>query len=371
MSGTSLDGIDVAIVDIRGKRDGVRVQPIAFHTVPYPPLVRQAILAVSNSMTHTATIARLHFVLGELYAAAVRETCRRKRVPLDSIALAGMHGQTIFHEGESIEYLGHRVASTMQIGEAAILAERTGLRTISNFRERDMAAGGKGAPLVPCVDYLLFRHRRIGRVALNIGGIANISVLPAGADREDVIAFDIGPGNMVVDALVAHHTQGREHFDRGGRIARAGRIHARLLQSMLGDPYFALAPPKSAGREQFGQEFSNGLIATGVPLPDLIATATELTAQSIAVAIASVSKEHRIREVIASGGGVHNRHLMRRLRQLLPESTVQTSDVLGIDPDAKEAIAFAILAYEFVHRRPGNLPSATGARHAVLLGKEC
>src|SRR5579872_560764 len=170
MSGTSLDGIDVAIIDISRKRAGVRVKPVAFHTTPYPKLVREAILAVSNSMTHTATIARLNFVLGELYAAAIRETCRRNRVPLHSIVLAGMHGQTIFHEAEPVEYLGHHVSSTMQIGEAAVVAQRTGLWTISNFRERDMAAGGTGAPLVPNVDYLLFRHRSIGRVALNIGG---------------------------------------------------------------------------------------------------------------------------------------------------------------------------------------------------------
>src|SRR5262249_25670827 len=181
MSGTSLDGIDVAIVDISRKRGGVRVQPVAFHTTPYPKLVREALLAVSNSMTHTATIARLNFLLGELYAAAIRDTCKRARIPMHSVVLAGMHGQTIFHEATPIEYLGHHVASTFQIGEAAIVAERTGLWTISNFRERDMAAGGKGAPLVPAVDYVLFHHRRIGRVALNIGGIANITVIPADA----------------------------------------------------------------------------------------------------------------------------------------------------------------------------------------------
>ena len=367
MSGTSLDGIDVAIVDIARKRGGVRVTPVAFRSTPYPKLVREAILAVSNSMTHTATIARLNFLLGELYATAIRETCRRSRVSLDSIVLAGMHGQTIFHEANPIEYLGHRVASTMQIGEAAIVAERTGLWIISNFRERDMAAGGKGAPLVPNVDYLLFRHRRIGRVILNIGGIANLSVIPADAEREDITAFDAGPGNMVIDALVAYHTQGRQTFDRGGRIARTAKIHPRLLDSMLSDPYFKLDPPKACGREQFGKEYVAGLIATGIPLPDLIATATELTAQTIATAILGYDE---IDEVIASGGGVHNRQLMRRLRELLTLRKLATTADHGIDPDAKEAIAFAILAYEFMHRRPGNLPSATGARHAVLLGKD-
>jgi anhydro-N-acetylmuramic acid kinase len=370
MSGTSLDGIDVAIVDIEDRAAGLRIQPVAHHTLAYPKLVREALLAVSNSITHTSTIARLSFLLGELYAEAVQETCRRKRVPIDSISLCGMHGQTIFHESTSVEYLGHRIASTFQIGEAAVLSERTGLWTISNFRERDIAAGGKGAPLVSIVDYLLFRDRRAGRVALNIGGIANVTIIPAGAERHDVVAFDTGPGNMVIDALVAHFTAGEQRFDRDGKIARKGKIHQRLLESMLGDPYFAFEPPKTAGREQFGREFVMGLISTGIALPDLIATATELTAQSIARSIAGCTlEEDRIQHVIISGGGVHNRCLQKRLRELMPQFTLQSSDVYGIDPDAKEAIAFAILAHEFIQGRPGNLPSATGARHAALLGK--
>jgi len=364
MSGTSLDGIDVAIVDIRGKK----IEPVAFHTVPYPKDVREAILGVSNTLTHTSAIARLHFLLGELYAEAIRKTCRLRRIPLRSIALCGMHGQTIFHEGARVEYLGHRVASTMQIGDASVVAERTGLRTISNFRERDIAAGGRGAPLVPLVDYLLFRHSRIGRVALNIGGIANITVIPAAAAREDVIAFDTGPGNMVIDALVSRLTGGRQTYDRDGRIAHQSKIHEGLLKDLLGVPYFKLRPPKTTGREQFGHEYSRRLIATGVALPDLIATATELTAQSIASAISTCADDAR--EVIASGGGLHNRWLMRRLRMLLPDLNVSTSADYGIDPDAKEAIAFAVLAHEFVLGRAGNVPSATGARRAALLGRE-
>jgi len=363
MSGTSLDGIDVAIVDIRGKK----IEPVALHTVPYPKNVREAVLGVSNTTTHTAEIARLHFLLGELYADAIRETCRRRRVPLHSILLCGMHGQTIFHEGARINYLGRRIASTFQIGDPSVVAERTGLRTISNFRERDMAAGGRGAPLVPLADFLLFRHRRIGRVALNLGGIANITMIPAGASREDIVAFDTGPGNMVIDALVSHMTEGRQTYDRDGRIARRAKVHDRMLVSMLADPYFGLRPPKTTGREQFGQQFANSLVATGIPLENLIATATECTARSVASAIATCADDAR--EVIASGGGVHNHWLMRRLRELLPDLSVSTSADFGIDPDAKEAIAFALLAHEFVMNRPGNLPSATGARRAVLLGR--
>jgi anhydro-N-acetylmuramic acid kinase len=359
MSGTSLDGIDVAMVDIRGKR----IQPLSFHSTPYPKAVREALLAVSNSMTHTATIARLHFLLGELYADAIRQASRRIQPEL-----VGLHGQTIYHEGQPVEYLGRRVASTLQIGEAAVVAERTGVRVISNFRERDIAAGGQGAPLVPYVDYLLFRHVRRGRAALNIGGIANVTVIPAGAKPTNVIAFDTGPGNMVIDGLVSHLTDGRERYDRDGRIARRGNIHERLLAAMLSDPYFKMPPPKSTGRERFGRDFINGLIATGIATEDLIATATEFTARSIALAISP--KKKSVAEVIASGGGVRNRQIMRRLGELLPGQEVKTTADFGIDPDAKEAIAFAVLAYEFAKRRPGNLPSATGARHGVLLGKD-
>jgi anhydro-N-acetylmuramic acid kinase len=362
MSGTSLDGIDVAIIDIHNKKIVCK----AFHSIPYPKQVREALLSVSNNITHTATIARLHFLLGALYADAVQETCRRKRIPLHSIDLCGLHGQTIFHEGQPVEYLGLRVASTLQIGEPSVVAERTGIPTISNFRERDIAAGGRGAPLVPYVDYLLFRHRRVGRIALNIGGIANITVIPASAKPDQIIAFDTGPGNMVIDALVSHKTKGRQHYDRDGRIAKAAKIHQGLLKAMHSDPYLALAPPKSAGREQFGHEFASGLIATGVPIDDLIATASEFTAQSIAHAIQPFEK---IAELIVSGGGVHNRQIMRRLRELLPQLAIATTQTYGIDPDAKEAIAFAVLAHEHVHARPANIPSATGARHAAILGR--
>jgi anhydro-N-acetylmuramic acid kinase len=360
MSGTSLDGIDVAIVDM----DGARIQPVAFRGVPYPADVRAALLAVSGARTHVAEISRLNFLLGELYADAIRQTCRRCRVPLKSVELCGLHGQTIFHEGQPVEYFGRRIASTLQIGEAAVVAERTGLRVISNFRERDIAAGGQGAPLVPYVDYLLFRDRRIGRVALNIGGIANLTAIPAGASHEDVFAFDTGPGNMVIDALVAHMTKGRERFDRGGRIARRGKVNLNLLNALLDDPYYNLPAPKTTGRERFGQQFVDNLIATNVPLEDLVATATELTARTICLAITGSA-----RDIVISGGGVHNRWLMRRIRELLPKFNIMTSTEFGVDPDAKEAIAFAVLAHETVRRRPANVPTATGARRPVLLGK--
>jgi anhydro-N-acetylmuramic acid kinase len=353
MSGTSLDGIDVAIVDIQGKQ----IKPLAFRTHPYPAPVRKALLAISS----VEEVSRLNFLLGELYAEAILKTCRSTRVLLKSVKLCGLHGQTIFHEGKPIHYLGRKIASTLQIGEAAVVAERTGLQVISNFRERDIAAGGQGAPLVPYVDYLLFRHRTIARAALNIGGIANITVIPP---TGKVLAFDTGPGNMVIDALVSRHTNGKKTYDDKGKIAQTAKVNQTLVQTLKAAPYFKRKPPKTAGREQFGESFVNQLIATGLPLPDLISTATELTAITIAEAIPQTALE-----IIAAGGGVHNQTLMRRLRAHLTPRNLRLSADFGIDPDAKEAIAFAVLAYEAHHRRPANLPSATGAKHPVLLGK--
>jgi len=370
MSGTSLDGIDVAIIDIKGARFKKDIRVVATYTAPYPGAVREALLAVSNTMTHTAPISRLNFLLGELYAEAFLATCRRARIDHESVDLIGSHGQTIFHEGCPVEYLGRRVASTLQIGESAVIAERTGIHTISNFRERDIAAGGSGAPLAPYVDYLLFRDRSRGRVALNIGGIANLTAIPAHSRPERVVAFDTGPGNMIIDALVTRLTGGKEKFDRNGAIAARAHLNERLLASMLSDPYYYLDPPKSCGREQFGAEHVSDLLATGVPLADLISTATELTAISIVKAIMCfVEPLMKIREVIVSGGGAHNRFLMKRLRTLLHPVELKTSADYGIDIDAKEAIAFAVLAYETFDRRPANLPSATGAKRSVLLGK--
>ncbi len=362
MSGTSLDGIDVAVVDLRRSRGRLAMELQAFRSTPYPKAVREALLSVSNAMTHTATISRLHFLLGELYAEAICKAAGRRKVDL-----IGMHGQTIFHEGSAVEFLGACVASTFQIGEAAVVAERTGVRTISNFRERDIAAGGQGAPLVPLVDFILFRSRRVNRVALNIGGIANITFIPRNATPEKVIAFDTGPGNMIIDALARHMTEGKQQFDRNGSFARGGVVHDRLLASMMSDPYIARTPPKTTGRERFGAEFANGLIASGVALPDLIATATEFTAWSIARGVLDTTNENV--EVIVSGGGLRNRFLMRRLAHYLKPHAVCSSAEHGIDPRAKEAIAFAVLAFESAHGRPCNLPSATGARRELVLGK--
>jgi len=366
MSGTSLDGIDVAIVEIcRG-----RFTTLAARTTPYPAAVRQALLEVSNAVAHTGKLARLNFLLGELYAEALKAACRRAEIPLGSVRLIGCHGQTIFHEGHPIKFLGRRLASTLQIGEAAVLAERTGIAVVNDFRPRDIACGGRGAPLVPLVDHLLFRHRRLGRVALNIGGIANLTAIPPGGRPEDVIAFDTGPGNMVIDQLVARATDGRWTWDRGGRMARRGGLDRALLDNLLSGPFYWALPPKTAGREQYGAEFVARLVATGLPFEDLIATATALTAATVALGLARfVQPRMRVDELIVSGGGAHNPEILGHLAAFLPGVAVATSADFGIDVDAKEAIAFAVLAYQTWRGRPGNLPSATGARRAAVLGR--
>ncbi|MDQ6665863.1 MAG: anhydro-N-acetylmuramic acid kinase [Acidobacteriota bacterium] len=359
MSGTSLDGIDVAIVDLRGSK----VETVAHGTAPYSTAMRQEILAVTNTTTTTARISEVNFQLGELYAKAVIATCKRHKIPLDSISLIGCHGQTIYHGN----------GNTLQIGEAAVIAERTGITVVSDFRARDIAAGGQGAPLVPFMDYRLFRHPKRARIALNIGGIANLTAIPAGARPEDVIAFDTGPGNMVMDALVAEHTGGKRNFDRNGAIAASAPINRVLLDELLQDRYYRQKPPKSTGREKYGEEFIARLKQTKLPLPELIATATALTAASIALGIDRfvrfVPNRMEPRDLILSGGGAHNRRLIANLHAFLPDLKFATTQDFGINVDAKEAIAFAILAYETFERKPGNLPSATGARRPVILGK--
>lgn len=353
ISGTSLDAIDVAILEI-----GADFTVLGHHSFAYPPGVRDAILGVSNTHTDTASIARLNFLVGELFADAVVQTSRLIGLKPGDLDLIGSHGQTIFHEGDPIDFFGYRIASTMQIGEPAVIAKRTGVLTIADFRPDDIAVGGKGAPLVPAVDFRLFRSESECRIALNIGGISNMTVLPANASIEDVVAFDIGPGNMVIDALM-----GEARMDRDGATARTGRIQYELLDSLLKDPYYEKPPPKTAGREQYGVGFVTQF--STLSRNEAVATATELTVRTIAKAVANYPEAS---EVIVSGGGARNGYLMERLRATVP-IRVTTSADHGIDIDAKEAIAFAVLAYESFHNRPGNVPGATGAHRQAILGK--
>ncbi|HVB99904.1 MAG TPA: anhydro-N-acetylmuramic acid kinase [Candidatus Dormibacteraeota bacterium] len=373
MSGTSADGIDVALARIDGAPPRLRASLENFLTVPYPAPVRRQILRIAEGASVSAAdIGRMNFLLGALFGDAALAACRRFRVAPARIDLVGSHGQTIYHQGRPSRFLGRKVASTLQIGEPAEIAARTGIATIADFRPADVAAGGQGAPLVPFVDFLLYRDARLGRVALNIGGIANITVIPRAAQPRDAIAFDTGPGNMVIDALVSRTTNGRLAYDRGARIATRGHAIPRLLDRLLADSYFRQAPPKSAGREQFGRSYLERLLrlAGNARPEDVIATATLLTPLSILDGLGRfVFPRTRIDEVIVSGGGAHNPLILAQLETGLGNRRLLRAEQLGVGEDAKEAFAFAVLAYETWHRRPANLPAATGARYPAILGK--
>lgn len=375
MSGTSADGINVALVQIRGPKrqtaDGPSFQLIGQTERMFPARVRKAILdAMNSTQASVADLARLNFLLGELYAEAVLAAARRFRVKPE---LVGCHGQTLYHQGEAARFLGRKIAATWQTGEGAVIAARVGVPVVSDFRPADMAAGGKGAPLVPYLDYLVFRDRRIGRIAQNIGGIANLTAIPAGAKAYQTMAFDTGPGNMVIDAVTERLFGLR--FDREGSIAASGSVLERVVAKTLASAFFRRKPPKTAGREEFGRDFAARFInqCGRVPKSDVIATATALTARSIADALQRfvIRKQARYQEVIVSGGGAKNPTLMAVLRNEIAPLGIELrfSDELGVPSEAKEAVAFAVLAYETWHRRPSNVPSATGAKRAAVLGK--
>lgn len=371
MSGTSADGINVALVRFQTRRGASGKPTLIGHAeYPYAVNIRRAVLAAMNAQSASvADLSRLNFLLGELYADAVLATQKRFRVKAD---LVGCHGQTIYHQGESAPYLGRTVAVTWQTGEGAVVAARVGAPCVSDFRPADMAVGGKGAPLVPFLDYLFYRDSRVGRIVQNIGGIANLTAIPAGAGPEKVIAFDTGPGNMVIDAVMERLFGKR--FDRGGRVAASGTVDDGAIAKLMRTPFFREKPPKTAGREEFGREF----VAKFVRLcgrtnkANVAATATAFTARSIADAVQRfVLRRARFAEMVVSGGGAKNPTLMGMLANELSTLGValRTSDEFGIPAEAKEAVAFALMAYETWHRRPSNVPSATGAKRSAVLGK--
>jgi anhydro-N-acetylmuramic acid kinase len=392
MSGTSADGIDVALVKISGARldsgarGGRAIQLLGHATYSYSPRVRRAILSAMNARSaRVADLARLNFLLGELYAKAVLATQARFRVKVE---LVGCHGQTLYHQGEAQNFLGRRISTTWQTGEGAIIASRVAVPVVSDFRPADMAVGGKGAPLVPYLDYLWFHDARTGRIVQNIGGIANLTAIPAGARPEDVIAFDTGPGNMVIDA-VTQELFGKP-FDRDGKIAASASVIEPVLDHILGRPFFQEKPPKTAGREEFGREFVAEFLrlCRGARQNDVVATATALTAHSVADAVerfvavkipasgktgqkSGTRNRSSFQEIILAGGGARNATLVGMLaEQLVPLGmVVRFSHEYGLPTEAKEAVAFAVLAYETWNRRAANVPSATGAAGAAILGK--
>ena len=377
MSGTSVDGIDAAIVEITGHGLETAVGLIAFETFPFPPGVPERILALCHPDTgRVDDICEMNFYIGHLFAEAAKHVIQKSGMSANDIDLIGSHGQTIHHlpKDTNTDDNVSRYPSTLQIGEPAVIAHETGIPTIADFRVADMAAGGQGAPLVSYPDYLLFRDGTKTVGLLNIGGIANLTVLPANGTFDSVCAADTGPGNMCIDAVITEITDGAEHYDKDGTRAAQGTPDQSLIDEWLKHPFFQLSPPKTTGREMFGHTYAMECLAAcrehELSANDCIATLTELTVQTIVGYIEHfITGQNPIDTLYVSGGGVHNQTLMRRLGEQLPNTAVESVETSGISADAKEAIAFTILANETLHGNAGNLPSATGASVRKVLGK--
>jgi len=369
MSGTSIDGVDVAIVDITRQK----VDLLAFDVFPYTTTLRREILQLCNpESAQLDNICHYNFVLGEVFADAVIKLCHKSGISLNSIDLVGSHGQTIYHNPRGNRFNRTTIRSTLQIGEPSVVAHRTGITTVADFRPGDIAARGEGAPLVPYADYVLFGRNRVSRAVQNIGGIANVTFLPSRCKQNDIIAFDTGPGNVVIDSIIRLISGGKKGFDPGGKMAAQGIVDKKLLNEMLRHPFLLRRPPKSTGREEFGSFFADRVYQNaaqkGLSDTDIVATVTAFTANSIARAY------HQFLpaipdEVILCGGGSHNKTLVEMLRRELPNAKMLSTEDFGISVDAKEAVSFAILAWASIKGLTNNVPGATGADRPVVLGK--
>ena len=384
ISGTSVDGIDVALVEIDGHGKGATIRTIGFETVPYPEAVRSELLALyDDPRDAVARLCSLNVIVGECFAATALAACARHDVDPASLHVIGSHGQTVWHQPAHDPALPLSTPSTLQIGEPSVIAAATGAPVVADFRVADMAVGGQGAPLAPYLDWAALGHAARNRCVQNIGGIGNVTWLPAGGDRDAVIAFDTGPGNILIDALVTLLSGGGQTFDRDGIHAAGGRVDAAMLAGLMDDPYLAQRPPKTTGRELYGMAQARAWVAER-DLPadaltasdegarqaarDLIATVTAWTAESIADACRRFLPALPD-DMLVNGGGARNPTLMRLLAERLPVVDVAPTDDAGIDADAKEAIAFALMAHDTLAGLPTNIPGATGASRAVPLGK--
>ncbi|WP_138224080.1 anhydro-N-acetylmuramic acid kinase [Paenibacillus algicola] len=379
MSGTSVDGIDAAVIQIAqrpGQEHGIEVELLAFENTPYPVHVRNSIFQLFDVTKATVDkVGAMNMWLGELYARAALSVIDQSGLEPSQIAAIGSHGQTIYHAPEKNMMDGYNLHCTIQIGEGALIANRTGIPCVSDFRVADMAASGQGAPLVPFTEYLLFAHPETTSLLQNIGGIGNVTVLPANASPEEVYAFDTGPGNMIMDALVSRLFPPMT-MDAGGSIAASGQVIDALLEWMQQDEYYTLPLPKSTGRERFGQQYADQIVemmkARNWKAEDVIATSTRLTAWSIADSYERyIAPQHQAHQLLIGGGGSYNPTLLRDLRQLFAPYGVQvlTQEDLGGNSDAKEAVAFAVLAYYTMKRLPNNIPQVTGASQPAVMGK--
>ncbi|GGA66719.1 anhydro-N-acetylmuramic acid kinase [Ornithinibacillus halotolerans] len=375
MSGTSVDGIDIAVVRISEKKNKINLDLKYFDTIPYSTEVRQEILELCDpTKARIQMISNMNMLLGKLYGEAALKVIADAELLRQDIAFISSHGQTIFHQPDEMMIGGQRVTSTLQIGDISSIAEVTGITTVGDFRTRDMAAGGQGAPLVPYADYLLFRHPLFGRVLVNIGGISNLTILPANGDENQVKAYDTGPGNMIMDYFVKRITDGKQTYDKDGELAKNGKVDDDWLEELLNETYYTLKPPKTTGRELFGEEYARKLWENAerqsISFADRLATVTKLTAVTITDQIRIYLDSANIHEVYISGGGCYNPTLMNDIKNSLPAGVkLRKMDELGIPADAKEAMVFALLGYQYLNRRTNNFPPATGARHKVMMGK--
>ena len=372
MSGTSLDGVDAVLVELGGSGPDLTMETEAFVHVPYPQSLRDLIRRNTKARSSSVqALTRLDARLAEAYVEAVERVLGEADVGLGALDLVGSHGQTMCHLPEPANCAGKEVRATLQLGNPSTLATRLGVPVVGNFRAADLALGGQGAPLVPYFDYVTFTDADENRGLLNLGGIANLTVLPAGGTPQDVQAFDTGPANMVIDALAARLFD--VPYDPDGQHAAAGTPDHDLLADLLEGDYFHREPPKSTGRDDFGPDYVDRLLGAAqsrsLNAEDTMATATLLTAASVYQAYARyVRTEHSIDVLIVSGGGVHNDTLLRMLEEAFTPIPVRTASDYGVDADAKEALCFAVLAHETVNGVPTNLPSVTGAERAAVLG---
>lgn len=373
MSGTSLDGLDIAIVDFSEDAEQVAHELIHFVTMPYTEELTSQLFQLMDPLAPLHKVSSMNMYLGELYAQLIKESLIDSEITYESIDLISSHGQTIWHEPTVDQERLYARPNTLQIGDISALAEHSGKPVIGDFRTRDVAAGGQGAPLVPFADQVLFQSATKGRVIVNIGGIANMTVMSPRHQEQPVIAYDTGPGNMVIDAFVMKHSEGTQSYDSNGDLASSGNVHEEWLNELMRHEYFSYPAPKSTGRELFGASYADAMWSQGddygLSSVDKIATVTMFTAKSLASEIQKHIQTHDLKEVFLSGGGVHNKTLLNHLREQLPQIEVQASEAIGMNSDAKEAFVFALLGYLGFHKKPNNHPSTTGANRQTILGK--
>lgn len=375
MSGTSCDGIDACMAKITGNGLSTSIEIIGFETYPYENDIRELIFDSSQQQTGSVDkVCQLNFILGKLFADAVKQIARKASVSLSEIDIIGSHGQTVYHIPSSTQGIDKGVRSTLQIGEPSVIAQETGITTVADFRGRDIAAGGDGAPLVAYADFILFGRESVCRAVQNIGGIANVTFLPGDCDINNVIAFDTGPGNMIIDRFAEIITNGKSNLDKDGELASKGKLNKGLLETLCCHPYLSRHPPKSTGREEFGIQFSDNLYEEtkrdNIDPLDAITTVTAFTAKSISDSYRRfIQPFSKISEIVISGGGTKNLTLLRFLESYLEGTRIRNVEEFDIPSEAKEALSFAILANETICGNPGNVPSATGAKERVILGK--